>query len=192
MKNVINTIIGWVMETDEGYKIYNPRYWKWSKMSKEQFEALNVGNFPYFKQAGYYYKINNDIVEFNDRVYLISNGKALDFETGKYQKAPEAPKAICKYVPAIEKYFAYNNLGNDEKAQEIIELVKGENINDNDGFRETCDKLMNAFMKYRSYLNKEWYKFYKGMIRYFIMVKKIDYEDFISRFPNVYEDILDC
>ena len=84
---LMNTILGFVLECETDYKVFNPSQEQWYTLSKEQFSKLNVGNFFTFKEIVYSCS-NKDVISCDGHFYFVKNRRFFDLETGKQLRTP--------------------------------------------------------------------------------------------------------
>ena len=133
-----STIIGFVLESEGEYKIYNPGTNQLTIISAENFESLCLGEFPYRKVRANTLA-NNEIVETSDgKIYYVSDAtknELFDFETGKIERSAVKTNLMVnincytKYVPVLKKYCTFADVaaGNvDQRVAKMLEVISND------------------------------------------------------------------
>lgn len=133
-----STIIGFVLEDNGMYKIYNPETNQLTNLTATDFESLCLGEFPYRKIRANTLA-NNEIVETLDGkiyyVYDASKNELFDFETGKIERSAVVTNLMVntncyvKYVPVLKKYCTFADIaaGNvDPRIAKMIEVISND------------------------------------------------------------------
>lgn len=133
-----STIIGFVVENEGKYNIYNPQTNQLAKVSADEFESLCLGEFPYRKIRANTLA-NGEVVETLDgKVYFVadaSRNELLDFFTGRIEQSAVVTNLMVntncyvKYVPILKKYctFADVTAGNmDPRIAKMIEVISND------------------------------------------------------------------
>ncbi len=132
--NIISTIIGFVLEENEQYKIYNAENNQLATLGKKEFESLCLGDFPYNKIKSNTLN-DGELVQIDDKVYYVSNAtknELFDFSTGKIERAAIETNLVVntncyiKYVPILKKHCSLLDVTSrkiDPKISKIIDVI---------------------------------------------------------------------
>jgi len=163
---LMNTILGFVLECETDYKVFNPSQEQWYTLSKEQFSKLNVGNFFTFKEIVYSCS-NKDVISCDGHFYFVKNRRFFDLETGKQLRTPPVPtnsRGYTKFVAIHKRYFSYKDVATyhciDKRTLSVMEVSAQYNSPE-----DSVHDLHALFedMTFSSYLDFRWERFYKNV-----------------------------
>lgn len=133
-----STIIGFVLEDDGKYKIYNPETNQLATLTATDFESLCLGEFPYRKVRANTLA-NNEVVETLDgKIYYVSDAsknELFDFATGKIERSAVCTNLLVntncyvKYVPILKKYCTFADVAAgkvDARVAKILEIISND------------------------------------------------------------------
>lgn len=128
-----STIIGFVLEDEGTYKIYNPETNQLAKVSAEVYESLCLGEFPYRKVRANTLA-NNEVIEMSDKkIYYVSDAsqnEMFDFATGKIERSALETNLMVntnsyvKYVPILKKYCTFADVVAGQIDPRIAKMVE--------------------------------------------------------------------
>lgn len=128
-----NTIIGFVLEKDGMYKIYNPQSNQLANVSAVDFESLCLGEFPYRKVRANTLADGEVVETLDGKVYYVSDAtknELFDFETGKIERSAVVTnlmvKTNCyiKYVPVLKYYCTFSDVSSDNIDPRIAKMIE--------------------------------------------------------------------
>lgn len=133
-----STIIGFVMEDEGKYKIYNPETNQLAILTAADFESLCLGEFPYRKIRANTLA-NNEVVETIDgKIYYVSDAnknELFDFATGKIERSAVCTNLLVntncyvKYVPILKKYCTFADVAAgkvDARVAKMLEIISND------------------------------------------------------------------
>lgn len=133
-----STIIGFVLEDDGKYKIYNPETNQLATLTAVDFESLCLGEFPYRKVRANTLA-NNEVVETIDgKIYYVSDAsknELFDFATGKIERSAVCTNLLVntncyvKYVPILKKYCTFADVAAgkvDARVAKMLEIISND------------------------------------------------------------------
>ena len=94
---VKSTIIGFVLECDDTYKIYNPNTNQLAVLSAADFKSLCLGEFPYRKVRANTLTDKEVVETLDGKVYYVADAKKnelFDFESGKIERSATITKLL--------------------------------------------------------------------------------------------------
>lgn len=133
-----STIIGFVLQDGETYKIYNPQTNQLANLSKADFESMCLGEFPYRKIRANVLTDGQVVEDSNGKIYYVADAKKnelFDFSTGKIERSAVVTNLLIntnqymKYVPVLKKYCTFADVAAghvDCKIAKLIEVISND------------------------------------------------------------------
>lgn len=138
MATIKSTIIGFVLQDGETYKLYNPQTNQLASLSATEFHSMCLGEFPYRKIRANTL-CNGEVVEtLDNKIYYVSDAsknELFDFITGKIERSAIVTNLMVntncyiKYVPVLKKYCTFADIaaGNiDPRIAKMIEIISND------------------------------------------------------------------
>lgn len=133
-----STIIGFVLENEGMYKIYNPQTNQLATLAAADFESLCLGEFPYRKIRANTLADNEVVETLDGKIYYVSDAsknEMFDFETGNIGRSAIVTNLMVntncyvKYVPVLKKYCTFSDVAAgrvDPRIAKMIEVISND------------------------------------------------------------------